>query len=162
MVESVKFGQNPYGNIQRAGTSVNGRTVYRVVDSEGREAGKLSIPAQDTDKFEKAYIDIMETAPKIQKYALENSSEKDIKRRRTLSRVIVAAGGIIGAAVPVALTRKSSTLKQILSTVIGIVAGLSGGFAASVAATTPPGTLKFAKASRTLSKIDIQPVLESD
>lgn len=161
MFDSVKFGQNPYGNVRRIGATPNGRAVYQVIDSDGREAGKLSIPAADTDKFEKAYIDIMETAPQIQKYVLENSSEKDIKRRRNISRAIVAGGGIIGAAVPMALTRKASTLKQILATVFGIVAGLSGGYLAAISATTPPGTFKFAKASRTFSKIDIQPMIEN-
>ncbi len=160
MVDSVKFGQNHYGNVRRIGATPNGRAVYQVIDSDGREAGKLSIPVADTDKFEKAYIDIMETAPQIQKYVLENSSEKDIKRRRNLSRAIVAGGGIIGAAVPMALTRKASTLKQILATVFGIVAGLSGGYLAAISATTPPGTFKFAKATRTFSKLDIQPLTE--
>ena len=82
----------------------------------------------------------------------------DIKKRRNLSRAIVGAGGFIGAAVPIALTRKASTLKQILATVAGVVVGLSAGFATSLSVTTPPGTYKFAKASRTFAKLDIQPI----
>lgn len=156
------LSSDSYGNIQRIGLSQNGRAIYRVIDSNGQEAGKLSISQADTDKFEKAYIDIMKTAPKIQDYVVNNSSEQDIKRRRTLSRVIVATGGLIGAIVPIVATKKASTLKKILYTTVGIVAGISAGFAGSIAATTPPGTFKFAKATKTLSKIDVRPVVNDN
>ena len=159
---SSGFKQNPYGNIQKIGMTQNGRVVYRVVDSEGGEAGKLSVPQNQTDKFESAYKDVMDSAPKIQKYVMENSSEKDIKKRRNTSRAIVATGGIIGAAIPIALSKNLSRGKTILATVGGIIAGVSAGFAASLAATTPPGTYKFAKATRTFSKLDIQPVIEDN
>ena len=158
---TASFKQNSYGNIQRLGTTANNRTVYRVIDSQGEESGKLSIPEVQADKFEKAYKDIITTAPKIQEYVLENSTEKDIKHRRNLSRFIVTTGGVIGATVPIALTKKASKVKAILSTVAGIIIGLSAGYAASLAVTMPPGTLKFAKATRTFSKLDIQPVMES-
>ena len=154
------FKQNSYGNIQKIGSTEHGRAIYRVIDSDGKEAGRLSVAGTDTDKFESAYRDIMDAAPKIQKYVTENSSEADIKRRRNLSRAIVGAGGLIGVAVPIALTRKASTLQQILATVAGVVAGLSAGFVTSLSVTTPPGTYKFAKASRTFAKLDIQPISE--
>ena len=152
------FKQNSYGNIQKIGSTEHGRAIYRVIDSNGKEAGRLSVAGTDTDKFESAYRDIMDAAPKIQKYVTENSSEADIKKRRNLSRAIVGAGGLIGVAVPIALTRKASTLQQILATVAGVVAGLSAGFVTSLSVTTPPGTYKFAKASRTFAKLDIQPI----
>ena len=152
------FKQNSYGNIQKIGSTEHGRAIYRVIDSDGKEAGRLSVAGTDTDKFESAYRDIMDAAPKIQKYVTENSSEADIKKRRNLSRAIVGAGGLIGVAVPIALTRKASTLQQILATVSGVVAGLSAGFVTSLSVTTPPGTYKFAKASRTFAKLDIQPI----
>lgn len=152
------FKQNSYGNIQKIGSTEHGRAIYRVIDSDGKEAGRLSVAGTDTDKFESAYRDIMDAAPKIQKYVTENSSEADIKKRRNLSRAIVGAGGLIGVAVPIALTRKASTLQRILATVAGVVAGLSAGFVTSLSVTTPPGTYKFAKASRTFAKLDIQPI----
>ena len=152
------FKQNSYGNIQKIGSTEHGRAIYRVIDSDGKEAGRLSVAGTDTDKFESAYRDIMDSAPQIQKYVTENSSEADIKKRRNLSRAIVGAGGLIGVAVPIALTRKASTLQQILATVAGVVAGLSAGFVTSLSVTTPPGTYKFAKASRTFAKLDIQPI----
>ncbi len=149
--------QNSYGNIQKIGTQ-EGRAVYSVVDSDGSEAGKLSVPEKESDTFEAAYKDVMDAAPKIQKYVLENSSDEDIKKRRNKSRLIVGTGGLIGAAVPIALIKNLSTTKRVLSTVAGIIVGISAGFAASLAATTPPGTYKFAKATRTFAKLDIQPV----
>ena len=152
------FKQNSYGNIQRIGATENGRTIYRVIDSEGKEAGRLSVASADTDKFESAYKDIMDAAPKIQKYVAENSSDADIKKRRNLSRLIVGVAGITGAGIGYSLARKASVLQQILTTTTGIVAGLSAGFVAALSATTPPGSYKFAKATRTFSKLDIQPM----
>ena len=118
---STGFKQNSYGNIQRIGTTPNGRAIYRVIDSQGEESGKLSVPQNQVDKFESAYRDVMDTAPQIQKFVLENSSEQDIKKRRNKSRAIVATGGIIGAAVPIALTKNVSRVKSILATVAGIL-----------------------------------------
>ncbi len=157
---TTSFKQNSYGDIQRLGTTTNNRTVYQVIDSQGEKSGKLSIPKEQAYKFEKAYKDVMITAPKIQEYVLENSSEKDIKRRRNLSRIIVGTGGLIGAIIPIVLTQKASKVKAIISTVAGIIIGLSAGYTASLLATMPPGTLKFAKATKTFSKLDIQPVIE--
>ena len=168
MIEKLNIGtsgfkQNPYGNIQRAGSTPNGRAVYRVIDSDGEEAGKLSVPQKDVDTFERAYRDIMETAPGIHKFVQENSSEQDIKKRRNLSRIMIASGGLLGAVIPVAIMRKkASTIKTILAAIAGIVVGLSGGFAASVAATTPPGSFKFAKATRAIAKIDVKPFPEEE
>lgn len=161
MIDSVSFRQNSCGNIQRIGVTQNGRAVYRVIDSKGEEAGRLSVPQDEADTFESAYKDIMDSAPKIQKFARENSSEKDIKKRRNISRAIVCAGGAVGAFIPLILTKNISPVKRILTTVAGVIAGISGGFAASLAATTPPGTYKFTKATSTFSKLDIQPLEES-
>ena len=66
MVSNVNYSPNSYGNLQKIGQMQNGRTVYRIIDSQGVEAGKITLPSEDSDKFETAYKDIMETAPKIQ------------------------------------------------------------------------------------------------
>ncbi len=152
---------NPYGNIQRLSQGSDGRVVYRVIDSEGKEAGKMSIAKEDVDTFEKSYIDIMSTAPKIHDYVEKNSKPEDLKRRKNLSRLAIGACGCIGAAAPLLLMRNAGTTKKILSSVAGIVAGLLTGFGISLSITTPPGAFKFAKATRNLSKIDIQPVEDS-
>lgn len=154
---------NSYGNVIRAGSLPNGRIVYDVIDSEGHQAGKLSLPAEEVDTFEASYRQILETAPKIQAYVKANSSQAAIDKRRFWARGIVASSGAIGFAVPMVVLRKSASVtKKILGAVAGIVAGLSAGFIASLGVTTPPGSLKFARATRTLSTLDIKPVLDEE
>ena len=158
---SVDVKQNPYGSIQRYSELPNGRIVYGVIDSEGNKAGKLTVPIEEVDIFEASYKEILETAPKIQAYVKANSSEESIRKRRNTARGIVGLSGVIGAAIPLIILRKSTSVtKKILGAVAGIVVGLSAGFAASLGVTTPPGSLKFAKATRNISKLDIQPVLD--
>ncbi len=157
MVQNVSNQTSSFGGINRIGTTQNGRIVYEVIDSNGQEAGKLTIPAQDADTFEKSYYDIMDAAPKIQKFSLEHSSAEDMKKRKTASNIMIAAGMIIGAGIPIYLTRKASGWKQVLATVGGVVAGLAAGMGLSFATLTPPGMMKFVKASKNLSKIDVRP-----
>jgi len=158
MINSLSFRENSYGQIQRIGAAKDGRAVYRVIDSKGEEAGRLSIPQNETDTFESACRDIMESAPRIQQYARENSSDEAIKQRKNISRAIVCTAGAIGALIPLTLTKSLSPVKRILTAVAGIIAGISCGYAVSLVATTPPGTYKFAKANSTFSKLDIQPL----
>ena len=158
---SVNLKPASYGNILRTNSLPNGRVVYSVIDSEGNKAGKLSVPAEQTDVFEASYKQILETAPKIQAYVKANSSEAAINKRKNTARGIVSGCGVLGLAIPIILLRKSTSItKKILGMVAGIVTGLSVGFIASLGVTTPPGSLDFARASRTLSEIDIQPVLD--
>lgn len=159
MVLGVSGGNlenSTYGNIRRIGLQKNGRVIYAVIDSDGKDAGKLTIPSNEVDTFEKSYKEILTTAPKIKKYVSEHSSEKDLRWRRTQSMLSVTTGGLLGAAIPIFLTRNKSTLSQIVSTVVGIVTGLSLGFMLSLNASTPPDSYKFAKAAHNLSKLDVQ------
>jgi len=163
MVNGLSGNLKPtsYGNILRAGNLPNGRMVYSVIDSEGNKAGKLSLPQEQVDTFEASYKKILESAPRIQAYVKANSSEEAIRKRRNLGRGIVGASGVIGLGVPLFILRKSTSItKKILGAVAGIVTGLSVGFIASLGATTPPGSFEFARATRTLSTLDIQPVLD--
>ena len=158
---SVDIKQNPYGNIRRINTMLNGRVLYRVTDSEGKEAGKLTIPEKEVDSFESSYKTILDTAPKIQAYVDANSSKQAVRKRRNLARMIIGASGIVGLAVPLIVLKNSTSItKKILGAVAGIVAGLSAGFLASLSVTTPPGSLEFARATRNLSKLDIKPVFD--
>ena len=164
MVSALSNGsvnQYSYGSIERYGSLPNGRAVYRVVDSNGNEAGKLSLPQNQVDTFEASYKTIMEYAPKIKKYVEENSSDEDLRKRRRLGRNIVATCGAIGAVAPIMLVWKSASMtKKILGIIAGVVAGLASGFVISLSATTPPGTKEFAKAHRTISGLDIKPVYD--
>ena len=158
---SVNLRPSSYGNILRSGSLPNGRVMYSVIDSEGKKAGRLSIPAEEVDTFEASYKQILDSAPKIQAYVKANSSQESIDKRKRLANGIVATSGVAGFAIPMIILRKSASVtKKILGAVAGIVTGLSAGFIASLSATTPPGSFAFARASRTLSTIDIQPVLD--
>ena len=158
---SGNFRPNSYGNILRAGNLPNGRVMYNVIDSEGNKAGKLSVPLEQVDVFEASYNQILYTAPRIQAFVDANSSDEAIKKRRNTGRGIIAACGILGASLPLAILRKSTSVtKKILGVVAGVITGLSAGFVASLSVTTPPGSFEFARATRNLSKIDIQPVLD--
>lgn len=158
---SGNLRQSSYGNILREGVLPNGRVLYNVIDSEGNKAGKLSVPMEQVDTFETSYNQILDSAPKIRDFVKANSSEEAITKRRNLGRGIVASCGVAGAALPLIILRKSTSVtKKILGVVAGIVAGLSAGFAASLGVTSPPGSMDFALASRNLSKLDIQPVLD--
>ena len=163
MVNGLSGNLKPgsYGNVLRSGDLPNGRVVYDVIDSEGNKAGKLSIPKDQVDTFETSYKQILDVAPKIQAYVNANSSKEALQKRRNLARGIVASGGVVGLAIPMVILRKSvSVTKKILGAVTGIITGLSAGFIASLSVTTPPGSLEFAKATRTLSNLDIKPVLD--
>ena len=153
--------QHQYGNLQRIGNQ-DGRTIYRVIDSTGEEAGKMSVATNQADTFEKAYIDMMKSAPQIQKFALENSTPDAIQKKKKLSKIIVGASALTTTGLAIYLTRKSSTIKQILSTVIGAAAGLVIGLAGAIKISTPPGAYKFTQASNTISKLDIQAIPNKD
>ena len=158
---SLNVKHSPYGSVERVCSLPNERVLYNIIDSEGNKAGKLSIPYEQVDTFEASYKEILDTAPKIQAYVEANSSEEAVKKRRNIGRGIVGLSGLTGLAIPLILLRKSTSMtKKILGAVAGIVAGLAAGFVASLGVTTPPGSLNFARATRTLSKLDIQPVLD--
>ena len=159
MVSGISETSHPFGSIYRTSVIKNGRTVYKVVDSKGNNAGKFSIPVEDCDTFEKAYNDMMTTAPKIQQYVRDNSSPLDIKQRKNIFKLTVGSGGFLGAVIPIYLLRNSpSPTKQILGAVAGIVGGLSLGFGTAMYVNTPPGAFKFEKATHTISNLDIQSV----
>ena len=85
-----------------------------------------------------------------------------MKKRKRTSRIIIGLGTLIGAGIPIYLTRKSpSTIKQVLATAGGMIAGLAAGLGISLAVTTPPGMMKFSKAAKNISKIDVQPLEET-
>lgn len=158
MVQSVNTAQaNSYGSMKKIGTTENGRTIYQVIDGDGKEAGKLSVAAKDCDIFEKSYNDIMESAPKLQEYAKKNGTPEAIKKKRKLSNRIIGFSTLAGFALPAILIRKGSTVKKVLLTLGGTLAGLAGGFMTSLAITTPPGAKKFTQATRNLEKLDVKP-----
>lgn len=160
MVEMINTNNpNPYGSINRIGTTENGRAIYQILDEKGKEAAKMSLPETECDKFEKSYNTIIETAPKIQRYAQKHSSPEEIAKKRKTSNWIMALSTIAGVAIPM-MTLRGSKWKTIPLTIAGLVAGLAGGIGISTAVTSAPGTMKFAKAVKRLSKLDVQPIVD--
>lgn len=149
-----------YGAINRVGTTENGRAIYQVIDGDGKEAGKMSIPQKDCDVFEKSYRDIIETAPKLQKFAEKHSTEESRKNLKKTSNWITGLCTAAGAGIAIFKTTNLKTWKQVLITLGGTIAGLAAGMGISFAVTSPPGIMKFNKATQNISKLDIQPIQE--
>lgn len=156
MAQGINNSQNAFGTINKVGVTENGRAIYQLTDGDGNVAGKLTIPQNQADIFEKSYQDIMDTAPKMQKFAQKMTPEKMQKRKKT-ANWILGLSTLTGFLVPaIAIRGKGQFWKTALST----IAGLAVGSIASFKLKTPPGAIKFAKATQNLTKIDAQPYQE--
>lgn len=153
----VQGFSNSFGTIVKSGMTTDGRVVYQINDEKGEAAGRISLPQQDCDVFEKSYNDMMKVAPKLQasaeKYSNPEFQEKAQKINKW-SRIIGASAGFL---VPAIAIHKGPALLKILATVAGTIAGLFGGALVGTKLTTPPGAMKFARAMQNMSKLDIQP-----
>ena len=101
MVQNISKQPNTYGAINKIGVTENGRAIYQVIDGTGQTAGKMSIPQKDCDIFEKSYKDIIETAPKLQKFAEKHSTEESRKKLKKTSNWItgLCTAGAAGVAI---------------------------------------------------------------
>lgn len=153
MTQNVSNQQNMFGTVNRIGLTQNGRAIYELVDGEGNVAGKLTIPQNQCDVFEKSYQDIMKAAPKMQKFAQKMTPEKMEKRNKT-ANWILGLSTLTGFLVPAIVVRGKG---QFWKTALGTIAGLSLGTVASFKLKTPPGAMEFSKATQNLSKVDAQP-----
>lgn len=160
MVQNISNQASAYGTINKIGMTENGRVVYQVIDGKGQEAGKMSIPQKDCDVFEKSYRDIMETAPKLQKFAEKHSTEESRKKLKKTSNWTIGLCTVLGAGIGIFKTTNMATWKQVLCTLGTSIAGFAAGIGLSYAFTAPPGITKFNKATQNISKLDIQPVQE--
>ena len=153
MVQSVNNQQNALGSVTREGLTAEGRAIYKLTDTEGKLAGKLSIPQEQCDVFEKSYNDIVATAPKMQEFAQKMTPEKMQKRKKT-ANWILGLSTLTGFLIPaIAVRGKYQGLKTTLGTLIGLTVGSIASFKLK----TPPGAMKFSKATQNLTKIDVQP-----
>lgn len=154
--------QNNYGSIQRLGTTGNGRVVYQINDGTGTQSLKMSVNARDCDSFEKSYRDILTSAPKLQKYA-ETNTPAQMEKKQKASKWIVAGTTFLGGAFGLFKSKGNGfwgVMKQLGITLLGAGAGFFGGLFIASKYATPPGATQFAKATQTLSKLDIQPIQE--
>ncbi len=161
MVNGVDVSVGTYGVVQRVGKSNNGRVVYQIFDSSGEPAGRISLPQNQVDTFERTYNQIIDSAREINEYVNTHSSPVDIKNRKRNSVISILGCGIVGGAIPIFLTRNSTVLKQILATAIGVFAGLITGLAMALEINTPKGSYKFSKAKHKLLDLDIRVVKDT-
>ena len=163
MVQNVSNSTpNNYGTIRRVGMTNNGRVIYSVVDASGNEAGKMSVAQRDCDKFERSYNTMIHSAPKLQAYAQTTTPEK-MEKKQKLAKWIVGGGALLGGLWPALKVKGSGVLgffKVLGLTLLGTGAGAIGGMFIASKIATPPGAADFAKATQTISKLDIQPIQE--
>ena len=152
---------NNYGSISKIGRTDNGRVIYQVSDPEGNVAGKISVSEQSCDVFEKSYNDMMDAAPKMQKYAEEYSDPRKQEKMKNInkwSKIIGASVGLVGASI---LTRKMSKFVwKSLICIPSAVAGFVLGALAGAKITTPKEAVKFSNAMQAISKLDVKPYEE--
>lgn len=161
MVQNIGAQTSGLGSVNRIGTTSDGRVVYQVTDPTGQATGKLSVAQKDCDVFEKSYYDMMETAPKIQKFAEKYSTEESQKKLKKKTSWIIGLSTAIGAGIGIFATRHDKkTWKQILVTGAGTLAGLIGGVSLAGRFAAPSGMSKFNRATQNISKLDIQAIQE--
>lgn len=147
---------NKYGTVKKIGTTENGRIVYQIIDPAGKLSGNLSVASNHADVFEKSYNQLLENAPKIEKYtaSMDPVKMEKIKNRGKWIRAIFTC---VGGGIPM-IKVKGGTWKQIGLTALGTIAGFITGSLVAGKVTTPPGAKEFAQATQTISKLDIKPI----
>ena len=159
MVQSTGMGQNQYGSINRVGMTQEGRAVYQITSADGYQAANVSIPAQDCDRFEKAYSDMMEAAPKLENYMATHSSPEDVKKMKRKSGFIIGGATGLGLLIPALATKKmSSKLWKWVLSIAGTITGFFAGSIIAAKASIPPGAKEFSDATKVISEIDVKPV----
>lgn len=165
MVQNVSSPNqtNQFGTISKIGTTAEGRVIYQLNDAEGKPANKLSVAQAHSDTFEKSFNTILENAPKVQKFQ-ENLTPRQAEKLKTRSKRIKWGATLTGFLVPALFVRakfaKKEWLKSLIqatTTLAGIIAGFISGQLIAAKATTPPGSMEIAKATQTISKLDIRP-----
>ena len=151
---------NKYGSVNRIGTTENGRVIYQVIDPSGKHAGNMSVAANHADVFEKSYNQLLENAPKLQKYA-EATDPVKMEKIKNRGKWIRAIFTCVGGGIPLIKVKgdgPKGTWKQIGLTALGTLAGFIVGSFVAAKVTTPPGAKEFTQATQTISKLDIQPM----
>ena len=161
MVQNISVqNSNQMGTVNRIASTTDGRIVYQVTSSDGSPAGKMVVAGKDADTFERAYQDIVETAPQIQEFAQRHSSPEEVARLKKRSNWTVGIATALGFIIPAATTSKLKPWLQITLSALGALVGYIGGSAVSYSMNTPSGMAKFTKASQVISNMDIQLVPE--
>ena len=163
MIQNLSFqaDNQGMGTLNRVGSTPSGRVIYRIVNQTGEDAGFMSVAEKDCDTFERSYNVIMENAPKVQQYAEAHSSPEEIESRRKKSRWLIGIPALVGGLIPAIAIKGGGwkkTLLQVGATLGGTIAGMIAGFGLVNLTQVPKEMREFSKATKNLSKLDIQPV----
>ena len=150
--------QSQFGTINRVGMTKEGRAVYQVTSADGHQAVNVSIPAQDCDRFEKAYNDMMTSAPKVEEYMRKYSNPEEVKKLRKKTAWTIAIPTLIGGLTPAIAIHKMKLGWKIAITALGTVAGFFAGTKIATKMNSPEGVKEFEAATQSLSTIDVQPL----
>lgn len=148
---------NRYGTVKRVGNTDNGRVVYQVIEPKGTLVGNLTVPENQADIFEKSFEQVIRNAPKLEQYTTPVQIEK---RKRKANWITGISTAILGG-IPLIKVKgegAKGTWKQIGLTALGTISGFIIGRLIAAKITTPAGVAEFAKATETISKLDIKPV----
>lgn len=163
---SAQNQANQFGTITKLGTAQNGRVIYQISNAEGTASNKLSVAQVHSDTFEKSYQSIIENASKMQEFQ-ENLTPREAEKLKNRGKNIKWALPIIAFLVPAILVNPKSIKKDWIKnliqssvTAISTIAGFIAGQIVGTKISSPPGATELAKATQTLSKLDIQPVNE--
>lgn len=158
MVDSVN-SSNKYGSIERIGEIQNNRVAYILHTPDSEVATKISIPKAECDTFERTYSDIISVAPQMEKFMQKYSTPEGAEQLKKRTRWTIGLPIAIGGLTPAILIRKAKTPIQILCATAGVIAGGITGSLLNNKLNMPPGVNKLNEASKTMSKLDIQPLV---
>ena len=153
---------NSMGSFQKVGTLPNGRQVYQLLEPDGNVAGKITVAPQQADTFERSFKTVIDNAPKIQEYQ-DKLTPRAIEKKKNTAKYIKWGATLTGFLVPALFVKPKcnkkwvATLIQVLATFGGTIAGFIGGQLGATKVVMPPGGMEVAKATQTISKLDIQP-----
>ena len=161
MVQNIS-AQSVVGEIKKVGNTPNGRVIYQISDASGQKSKKISVAQNDCDTFEKTFNTFIDSANKLQKYSQETTPAQ-MEKNKKKAKWIIVAGTILGGIGPLLKIKCNSVwniIKAALFTGLGAGVGLFAGSYVASKTLTPKGAKELAEATRTMSKLDVQPVEE--
>lgn len=136
-------------NIQKDGYTKNGRGLYAVTNNLTNDVTKISVKAEDCDKFE-------QSVNAINSYSEKISNPKTIRNNKIKSYASFLTLGLAGIIAPTVLTRNSKLWVKIASNIGGVLLGAATGMMAFLGFSIPKGSKAAQKAGETLQKLDIR------
>jgi hypothetical protein len=153
MTQSINStNQQPYGTVTKIGKTKDGRVLYECVS--GQERARLSVPYENCDKFEKAYGDVMKSAPSVAK-RVNSQSPEEFKKQEKIAKWVIGGCTAIGGLIPLTMA-KGKDWQQILWTLAGTIAGFATGVFAGTRIATTSDERKMLNATKTIQSLNVR------